>query len=491
MAILSYGGNRQFAYCALLFQGLLCLLFGLFAQYDEVLAASGSKDSDPSANVSYYYAMFQDVHVMIFIGFGFLMTFLHKFAFSSVGLNFFLAALAIQWTIFCVNFWHSALDEAGFAHKISMTITSLIIGDFGAGAVLITFGALLGKTSPLQMLMVLIIELIFYAVNENIGAVQMQAVDMGGSMFVHTFGAYFGLACSRALCPAPKDINNADNKSSKTSDQFAMIGTVFLWMFWPSFNGALAFNADAPGSQQRVVVNTVLALCGCCISAFAASALLRGDKKFDMVDIQNATLAGGVAVGSSADLVIQPWGAVLVGVVAGFVSVAGYVYVSPWLEERFGISDTCGVHNLHGMPGVIGGLGGAISAATATAGMAGYDADQIKAIFSGRGPPPTNDDGTAKYAEDSWMYKTYDRSAGKQGAFQFYALLTTLAMATSTGALTGWIVGKAGGGDPGTMFDDAQYWEVPHEDHDDDGAAGGGGGGAKPSAVASVELSSV
>ena len=474
--------QTTFAYAALFVQAILIVLFATCTEYTAMTA----KEENELQN---YYPMFQDVHVMIFVGFGMLMTFLHKYGFSSVGLNFFIAAVAIQVAIFMTTFWHSVVHDTW--HKITLDVKTLIIGDFGAGAVLISFGALLGKVTPLQLLLVCIFELCWYGLNEVIGATVFLAVDMGGSMYVHTFGAYFGLACSRALCPAPKDINNADNKSSKTSDQFAMIGTVFLWMFWPSFNGALAFNADAPGSQQRVVVNTVLALCGCCISAFAASALLRGDKKFDMVDIQNATLAGGVAVGSSADLVIQPWGAVLVGVVAGFVSVAGYVYVSPWLEERFGISDTCGVHNLHGMPGVIGGLGGAISAATATAGMAGYDADQIKAIFSGRGPPPTNDDGTAKYAEDSWMYKTYDRSAGKQGAFQFYALLTTLAMATSTGALTGWIVGKAGGGDPGTMFDDAQYWEVPHEDHDDDGAAGGGGGGAKPSAVASVELSSV
>lgn len=69
--------------------------------------------------------------------------------------------------------------------------------------------------------------------------------------------------------------------------------------------------------------------------------------------IQNATLAGGVAIGSSADMLIDPWCSVLVGMAAGVVSVCGYKYVQPWLQSTFHIHDTCGVHNLHGMPGVM------------------------------------------------------------------------------------------------------------------------------------------
>ena len=44
--------------------------------------------------------------------------------------------------------------------------------------------------------------------------------------------------------------------------------------------------------------------------------------------IQNATLAGGVAVGSVANMVIQPWGALLIGFLAGFISVVGYKFIS-------------------------------------------------------------------------------------------------------------------------------------------------------------------
>ena len=44
------------------------------------------------------------------------------------------------------------------------------------------------------------------------------------------------------------------------------------------------------------------------------------------VHIQNATLAGGVAVGAVAHMIIHPWGAVLIGLAAGASSTAGYEY---------------------------------------------------------------------------------------------------------------------------------------------------------------------
>ena len=44
----------------------------------------------------------------------------------------------------------------------------MITSDFTCGAVLITFGALLGKVSRLQLLIIGIVECIFFAVNEQI-----------------------------------------------------------------------------------------------------------------------------------------------------------------------------------------------------------------------------------------------------------------------------------------------------------------------------------
>lgn len=95
------------------------------------------------------------------------------------------------------------------------------------------------------------------------------------------------------------------------------------------------------------------------------SAYVSHEHKLDMVHIQNSTLAGGVAVGSVCNLLIQPYGAAMIGVLAGALSVLGYRFLSPALASKFRLNDTCGVHNLHGMPAVLSAIFSAIYAAFA------------------------------------------------------------------------------------------------------------------------------
>jgi len=453
-------GNARFAQVALFLQVVMIVLYGFVVDYDS---ATTSKASDSSAGMKFYYPVYQDVHVMILIGFGFLMTFLARYGFGAVGFNFMISAFAIQWAILTNGFWHNVLNNHW--SSIQLEITSLITADFAAGAVLITFGALLGKVSPLQLLVVAFIECIFFGANETVGAGKLDAVDMGGSIFVHTFGAYFGLAASLVMCTKEAQ-DHRKNGSNKNSDMFAMIGTLFLWMFWPSFNGALA-----DGSQQhRVVINTVLALCASAMSAFLFSAMLRKDHKFDMVDIQNATLAGGVAVGSSSDLLIQPWGAMTIGLVAGMVSVAGYVYLSPLLEEKIGLTDTCGVHNLHGMPGIIGALGGAISAAAAKDSVYGSD---ISSVFPARGPTEAQAIAQGLCGANSTCSSIVlgdGLTAGDQAGRQISALLITLVLALAGGAFAGFVAKQPFFKPPTELFEDEVYWEVAEIDEEEEEA---------------------
>lgn len=103
---------------------------------------------------------------MIFVGFGFLMVFLKNHSWTSVGYNFLISAYVLQITILAVGFWHNLIMDHW--EKIQLDITHLILGDFGAGAVMITFGAVLGKISLSQLWCLATLEIVFYALNEAI-----------------------------------------------------------------------------------------------------------------------------------------------------------------------------------------------------------------------------------------------------------------------------------------------------------------------------------
>lgn len=131
----------------------------------------------------------------------------------------------------------------------------------------------------------------------------------------------------------------------------AVVGSIFLWMFWPSFNGGLSQGT----TQHRIICNTVLGITGSVISAASTARILFG--KLDMEIILNATLAGGVAVGSSCDLICEPWCAIMVGMLGGILSALGFAKIGPWImESKVALQDTCGVHSLHGMPGVFAAI---------------------------------------------------------------------------------------------------------------------------------------
>lgn len=147
-------------------------------------------------------------------------------------------------------------------------------------------------------------------------------------MIIHTFGAYFGL--SVALFYRGEDAIKDKNKlgsGNYLSDLVSMIGTLFLFCFWPSFNGALAAYAS---QQQRTVINTYLSIACSVIASIIISKLLK-EGKLEMEIVLNASLAGGVAVGASADLIVNPYGAMLVGFLSGVVSSFGFAHLSHFL----------------------------------------------------------------------------------------------------------------------------------------------------------------
>ena len=94
-------------------------------------------------------------------------------------------------------------------------------------------------------------------------------IDGGASSTIHTFGAYFGLTVCLVLSKKARPITNV--KISYVSNIFAFIGTLFLVLYFPSFNyAALAQNSF---EQNLIVVNTVMSLAGSVLGTFIVSSL--------------------------------------------------------------------------------------------------------------------------------------------------------------------------------------------------------------------------
>ncbi|CAO4379923.1 unnamed protein product [Caenorhabditis nigoni] len=329
------------------FQAAFLVIFALFGSYAPSALPSNGKDVEEATRMTNLYPLFQDTHVMIFIGFGFLMTFLKRYGFSAVSINMLLAVFTIQWGIIV-----RGMASAHHGFKFTISLEQLLTADFAAAVILISMGAMLGKLSPTQYVIMAFFETPAALIVEHICVHNLQINDVGGSIIVHAFGAYFGLACAKGF--GKKEQRGHQNEGSTYhTDIFAMIGAIFLWIYWPSFNAAVAATDDA---RQRAVANTFLSLCACTMTTFLVSQAVDKHKRFDMVHIANSTLAGGVAIGTTANVVLEPYHSMIVGVIAGAVSVIGYKYITPFLSEKLGIHDTCGVNNLHGMPGLIAGF---------------------------------------------------------------------------------------------------------------------------------------
>ena len=135
--------RRTFAPSVLVLCVLVLAFFLAFVDYGvpEHLAYS--------QHVTQYYTWLIDVEMMIFFGFGFLMTFLRRYSYGAVGLNFFTSALVMIEGILVIG---AVQQVMGSDHmRISLDIPLIIDATFCAGSAMIAFGAVIGKTSPTQL----------------------------------------------------------------------------------------------------------------------------------------------------------------------------------------------------------------------------------------------------------------------------------------------------------------------------------------------------
>jgi ammonium transporter Rh len=289
-----------------------------------------------------------NILAMLLVGFGFLMVFVKKYGYSATTGTYLVVGAGLPLYLLLRSTGILSLEAIS-----ADNIKALLLAEFAVAAALISMGAVLGRLRVYQYAILAILIIPIYMLNEwlvldgGLG-ITKGFVDSAGSIIIHAFGAYFGLGLAIALTKK-KHLDHII-ESDETSDRFSMLGSMVLWIFWPSFCSAVV-----PQEQfQQTVINTVVALCGATVVTYLLSAVLRKGKPA-IADMANAALAGGVAIGATCNLVSTPV-AFLIGALAGGLCVIGYVFIQPRLQSRFKIVDTCGVHNLHGMPGILGGL---------------------------------------------------------------------------------------------------------------------------------------
>lgn len=237
-------------------------------------------------------------------------------------------------------FWNGVWDETLMIRAVICAIT-----------VVIAIGVFLGTCKMWQYLLVGALFAPVYVLVEcfisggiDIG---LTATDPGGSILVHMCAAYFGLGVCLAL--RNKKAFNEPMYTTTHSVSFVWLASMLLWVLWPAFVTSLLPGSDVAWGT----LTCYLAGLGSIISAYIVCMVFQG--KVNPLTYTYAMLAGPVAIGAAL-LVVGPWGALLIGILAGAVSAFCFIYLQPWFCSKLGVLDVMGVHNLHGMAGWIGAL---------------------------------------------------------------------------------------------------------------------------------------
>ncbi|XP_077477666.1 rh blood group, D antigen isoform X2 [Stigmatopora argus] len=297
-----------------------------------------------------FYPVFQDLNVMIFMGFGFLGSFLVRYGFSASGFNFLIAVIATQWALLL-----NGMESWYYSGKIRIGLRSLAVAEMCTASVLISIGAVQGKTNHVQLILMALLEVFGLVLNEWLLQTLLSTRPTHGIMVLHIFGTFFGLVLTWILCRQESDQGFEKEKLDHKSGLFSMLGTVFLWIFWPSFNSILA-DDHFPEQKLRAVCSTYLALAVSAVASVAVSVLSSPKGKIHPASFQSCLFAGGVAVGVCVSVIRYPWEAMTVGLAAAVVSTTGFRYLKRHMLFGFECHDTRSILSTHGLPGVLGWL---------------------------------------------------------------------------------------------------------------------------------------
>ncbi len=186
----------------------------------------------------------------------------------------------------------------------------------------------------------------------------MGVVDFAGGTVVHISAGFAALASvfivgKRKLLP--------NEKTTPHNITYVALGTGLLWFGWFGFNGGSALQAN--GIAATAWVNTDIAGSLAMITWLFISWIHEG--RPSMIGALTGAVAGLATVTPAAGY-IQPWAAVIIGVLAAFVC-----YGAIQLRIKWGWDDALDVWGCHGVGGLLGVILTGVFASSAVNGVSG------------------------------------------------------------------------------------------------------------------------
>ncbi len=322
---------------------LMGVLAAIFIQPLEA-ATSGLGASDALLEEAFKFVKSVGVWFMLMLV-AFLMLFIKKFEWG--------VCLAVLLSAASSFITYMAIQEFYFGEE--WTSQMMVQSSICAITYVIAIGVFLGTVKQWHYFLGGIAFAVVYAAVEwivlNFELFGTLTTDPGGSIMVHMCAAYFGLGVCLVL--RVKEAFQEPMYTSTHSVSFVWLASMLLWVLWPNFVcGSLGMEDFALGAATCYMAGL-----GSIVSAYVVCMVCQ--KKVNPLTYTYAMLAGPVAIGAPL-LSVNPWGALAIGIVAGAISAACFIYLQPWLCNKLGVLDVMGVHNLHGMAGWTGAFACAI-----------------------------------------------------------------------------------------------------------------------------------
>lgn len=323
-----------------------------YKENDTDISILNSIYKETEKELSTYYGLFRDINIMAFVGFGMLHTLTQGNTWTSIAFDILSIVLSFQISLFFNLIFENAFKESW--NNGVLNFDTFIKAIFNSCAILVSLGAVHGKISHIQYLVLIISETILSSLNLKLCDVKLKIIDTGGGLYIHTFGALFGIAIYIVLFRSKKkrarlSAYNRANITNYLSNITCFVGVLFILNYLPSFNSGLALSDDG---RYRAAINTYFSIIGSIVMSFIITGFIYNGK-FIYEYILFGSFSGGIIISTCCSVCLDHWAALLIGMLCGLICIILFKYLNELFLE-LGYYDIYNIIIVHGIPGILG-----------------------------------------------------------------------------------------------------------------------------------------